>query len=280
MSDIQREESFRSAIKNQKRRLSATKVEKRNSLTPDAGFPNPPARAIPLVLKQRRDSMTPPRRDGATPPRFRDTPPTSNRSTPARTTEPISIHKSEQDGSQPDIRLEFWNIEELSPLSTPATSPRPSPRNSPSPTPVVIARTPSRSPSPRPLNSPVPPGSPLLSPHTISPALKRARSFNKDLRRAANFRAQRDRSCSRNSSRVSSRCVSPEPEPEPVVVNNIPQEVSFTIKRTLGTRKGWKIMPEEGGEVEGAALKKVVNMIKDIEFQGFAVPERITIKMP
>jgi hypothetical protein len=33
MSDLQREESFRSAIKNQKRRLSATKIEKRNSLT-------------------------------------------------------------------------------------------------------------------------------------------------------------------------------------------------------------------------------------------------------
>ena len=33
MADIQREESFRTAIKNQKRRLSATKIEKRNSIT-------------------------------------------------------------------------------------------------------------------------------------------------------------------------------------------------------------------------------------------------------
>jgi hypothetical protein len=33
MAELQRDESFRSAIKNQKRRLSATKIEKRNSLT-------------------------------------------------------------------------------------------------------------------------------------------------------------------------------------------------------------------------------------------------------
>ena len=33
MADIQRDESFRTAIKNQKRRLSATKIEKRNSIT-------------------------------------------------------------------------------------------------------------------------------------------------------------------------------------------------------------------------------------------------------
>jgi len=38
MADIQRDESFRSAIKNQKRRLSATKIEKKNTLhAPDGG---------------------------------------------------------------------------------------------------------------------------------------------------------------------------------------------------------------------------------------------------
>jgi len=56
------------------------------------------------------------------------------------------------------------------------------------------------------------------------------------------------------------------------------QEVSFSIKRSIGSRKGWKIMSEEGQQMDGDALRKVVNMIKDIEFQGFVVPERITIK--
>lgn len=266
MADIQRDESFRSAIKNQKRRLSATKVEKRNSLTAETGFTKVPARVVPLAMK-KRDSLTPPRRDGYTPP-------SSNRSTPVRATEPVNILTSDSNhGSTPDIRLEFWDIDELSPLSTPATSPR----NSPSP---LKARSPSRSPSPRPLCSPLPPGSPLLSPHPISPALKRARSFNKELRRARSFRALREKSCSRNGSLANSRCGSPEPEIQTINNIHVPQEVSFSIKRTLGTRKGWKIMPEDGHALEGEALIKVVNMIKDIEFQGFAVPERITIKIP
>jgi hypothetical protein len=68
------------------------------------------------------------------------------------------------------LRAEFYDIAELSPLSTPGCSPRASP------TAVAAA---SRSPSPRPRTpaSPLPPGSPLLSPHPISPALKRARNF-------------------------------------------------------------------------------------------------------
>ena len=44
-------------------------------------------------------------------------------------------------------------------------------------------------------------------------------------------------------------------------------EVSFSIKRALGSRKGWKIMADDGHSIDGSALKTVVNMIKDMEFQ-------------
>ena len=102
--------------------------------------------------------------------------------------------------STPDIRLEYWDIEELSPLSTPAGSP---PR-SPSPF-DLFPRSPSRSPSPRALRSPIPLSSPLLSPHADSPTLKRAKSFNKELRRARSFRAAREKSSSRQNSAACSR---------------------------------------------------------------------------
>ena len=102
--------------------------------------------------------------------------------------------------STPEIRLEFWDIEELSPLSTPAGSP---PR-SPSPY-DLLPTSPTRSPSPCLTHSPIPPSSPLLSPHIASPALKRAKSFNKELRRARSFRAAREKSSSRQNSAVNSR---------------------------------------------------------------------------
>ena len=43
--------------------------------------------------------------------------------------------------------------------------------------------------------------------------------------------------------------------------------MSFSIKRALGSRKGWKIMPDDGHSIDGTALKTVVSMIKDMEFQ-------------
>ena len=50
----------------------------------------------------------------------------------------------------------------------------------------------------------------------------------------------------------------------------IPQEISFRIKKCLGSRKGWKIFPEDDdivGEMDTKALKTVVNMIKELECQ-------------
>ena len=105
--------------------------------------------------------------------------------------------------STPDIRLEYWDINELSPLSTPAVSRSPSPfdlhdlRD--------LAPGLSRSPSPRTARSPLPPNSPLLSPHRASPQLNRVKSFNKELRRARSFRNAREKSASRHSSAANSR---------------------------------------------------------------------------
>jgi len=247
---LQREESFRTALRNQKRRLSATE---RKSSVPDLGISK--ERAGLLV---KRDSLTPPRKG------------LLNQN---------SVEEDEVVSKQstPDIRLEFWDIAELSPLSTPSATPA----HSRSPSPFDLRpRSPSRSPSPRHHHSPIPQDSPLLSPRPMSPALKRAKSFNKEMRRCASFRAAREKSLSRNSSAVNSRNTSPEGRtgsPAPVVVS---QDVSFSIKRTLGARKGWKIMADDGQPIEGPALKTVVGMIKDMEYQGFSVPERITIKMP
>jgi len=154
-----------------------------------------------------------------------------------------------------------------------------------------------------PPRSPLPPGSPLLNSRVMSPALQRARSFNKELRRQASFRAAREKhslsrnaspACSRNASPACSRNASPvcSRNASPVCSRNtspvrcespvISQEISFKIKKCLGSRKGWKIFPEDDnivGEMDTKALKTVVNMIKELECQGFAVPERISVKV-
>merc|ERR1712055_235717 len=256
-SEIAREESFRTALRNQKRRLSAAETK---PTVAEVGV------SKPSLVSIRRDSLTPPRRDGLAPPRNSFAP--SRLAKDTMEDDQVSI-ASEQ--TTPDIRLEFWDIAELSPLSTPAGSP---PR---SPSPFDIhPRSLSRSPSPRPLHSPVPHDSPLLSPNITSQSLKRAKSFNKELRRARSFRAAKEKSASRNSSAVSSRNTSPSRD----CINGHHQEVSFSIKRALGARKGWKIMADDGHNIDGSALKTVVSMIKDMECQGFAVPERISIKIP
>jgi hypothetical protein len=141
------------------------------------------------------------------------------------------------------LKTDFYSIKELSPLSTPSSSPPGSPRNSRSPSP---GKTFSRAQSPAVSRSPIRPDSPLLCPHTLSPSLKRARSFNKDLRRAASFRAARERvSLSRNNSPACSRfkrrlgsdiIISFHRNTSPVRMEK--QEISFRIKKALGMRKG------------------------------------------
>jgi len=248
-SDLIRQDSLRTVLRNQKRRLSATD------------------------RKQSSPDLTGGNGDRKSPFSLRSTPVGSQRGTPTRSTftpprksaEPTPIS---QDRSTPELKSDFYSIDELSPLSTPACSPPPS--RSPSPPPPVTA--PPRPQSPAVSHSPIRPDSPLLCPHTLSPALRRARSFNKDLRRAASFRAARERqSLSRNNSPACSRNASPERREK--------QEISFHIKKALGMRKGWKIMADDGEDMDGSALKTVVTMIKDMECQGFAVPDRITVKV-
>merc|ERR1719471_2006684 len=246
-TDIAREESFRTALRNQKRRLSATE---KKPVTAEFG----PGVNKSVLGGLKRDSLTPPRRDLLTPPR----------ATPPRKTlhrmdnnDENSCPNSKQ--STPDIRLEYWDINELSPLSTPAVSRSPSPFDLRASSPYNI----SRSPSPRTTRSPIPPSSPLLSPMRASPQLSRVKSFNKELRRARSFRNAREKSASRNSSAANSRCSSPCTESF-LQRHKIGQEVSFSIKKSFGSRKGWKIMPDDGQQnIDASALQSVVSIIKD-----------------
>merc|ERR1711892_41404 len=254
-SDLAREESFRTSLRNQKRRLS---TPDRKASLPDTGLSK-----AALAGVSKRDSLTSPGGIFLTPPRSTCTPPRRYMAAPDCLDDQAGSTSKQ---STPDIRLEFYDIAELSPLSTPAGSRSPSPYE-------LIPRSPTRSPSPRPTHSPIPLSSPLLSPHTDSPALKRAKSFNKDLRRTRSFRAAREKSSSRQNSAANSR----NPSPRRDAGNNM--EVSFSIKRALGSRKGWKIMADDGHNIDGSALKTVVNIIKGMEFQGFAVPERISINI-
>ena len=43
--------------------------------------------------------------------------------------------------------------------------------------------------------------------------------------------------------------------------------MSFSVKPNLGTRKGWKIMPESG-EPDPEMLQRVIDMIHEMEFSG------------
>lgn len=48
------------------------------------------------------------------------------------------------------------------------------------------------------------------------------------------------------------------------------QEVAFRIKKCLGGRKGWKIIPtdeDDYADIDAKALRTVVNMIKELECQ-------------
>jgi len=253
-SELERQDSMRTALRKQKRRLSATE---RKQSTPDLAGGNGD-RKSPFSLRNspcRSQRGTPTKSERGTPTRGTDTPPRKLENT-------IEIPEEEL---LSQVKPDFYSIDELSPLSTPASSPPPSRSSSP-------VRALPRAQSPAVSRSPIRPDSPLLCPHKLSPALSRARSFNKDLRRAASFRAAREReSLSRNNSPAGSRNTSPE--------RLAKREISFQVKKALGLRKGWKIIADDTEMMDGAALKTVVSMIKDMEYQGCAVPDRITVKI-
>merc|ERR1712141_8079 len=87
--------------------------------------------------------------------------------------------------------------------------------------------------------NPLPPDSPLLRPSTPqSPGSRRAREIQRDARRA------RSGSGSRSRGGTPARST---PTPKTTTTTVIPgEELSFSVKPNLGTRKGWKIMPESG----------------------------------
>jgi hypothetical protein len=75
-----------------------------------------------------------------------------------------------------------------------------------------------------------------------------------------------------------------------IIFSSLGHEMSFSIKPSVGGRKGWKIMPiEEGGVAAGGdssenppdpeILQRVIDMIHEMEFSGRSVPERITLKV-
>ena len=129
--------------------------------------------------------------------------------------------------------------------------------------------------------SPVPPDSPLLRPSTPqSPGSRRARELQREARRARNFRASLDRSGSR------SRGGTPVPQGSAGTTKKLAGgELSFSIKPSVGGRKGWKIMPENApaessqSETDPEILQRVIDMIHEMEFSGRTVPERITLKV-
>jgi hypothetical protein len=126
--------------------------------------------------------------------------------------------------------------------------------------------------------SPVPPDSPLLRPSTPqSPSSRRARDIQREARRAKNFRASLDRSGSRSRDGTPARAGTPSKLAMPLV----PGEMSFSVKPSVGGRKGWKIMPESavGGDPDPDILQKVIDLIHEMEFSGKSVPERITLKV-
>ena len=136
--------------------------------------------------------------------------------------------------------------------------------------------------------SPIPPDSPLLNKTPASPQLQRARQIHRELSRARHFRASREssRQASRQGSRQGSRCSTPargSRASSPVHVNKSMGELSFAIRPAIGGRKGWMIMPDgedaAPSDSDPEALQRVVEMIRDMELSGHAVPERITIKV-
>ena len=50
-----------------------------------------------------------------------------------------------------------------------------------------------------------------------------------------------------------------------IIITSIKNAGSLAVVNIF--RKGWKIMADDGQPIEGSALKTVVGMIKDMEFQ-------------
>lgn len=136
-----------------------------------------------------------------------------------------------------------------------------------------------------PKKGPLAPDSPLLRPSTPqSPGSRRARELQREARRARNFRASLDRSGSRSRAGTPIRSGTPGTPARAGTPARSGSELSFSIKPSVGGRKGWKIMPagsgaDENSEPDPEILQRVIDMIHEMEFSGRTVPERITLKV-
>jgi len=127
-------------------------------------------------------------------------------------------------------------------------------------------------PSPAVTRTPVPQDSPLLQKAVPQdPILKRIRSFNKSLKKAQSFRL----------TRAKSKSVEKIVEPE-VEETFSGREISFKVKKTMMGRIGWRIMPEDDSlnlKMNKDILNQVLESIKDMQYCGQTVPDKITVKL-
>lgn len=157
-----------------------------------------------------------------------------------------------------------------------ASSPSPaSPASPPAlllPPPVFSPPPPTPPPSPAVIRTPVPQDSPLLQKAVPQdPILKRIRSFNKSLKKAQSFRL----------TRAKSKSVEKILEPE-VEETFSGREISFKVKKTMMGRIGWRIMPEDDSlnlKMNKDILNQVLESIKDMQYCGQTVPDKITVKL-
>jgi len=162
-----------------------------------------------------------------------------------------------------------------------ASSPPPAPPASPPalllppvfpPPPLELPAPPTPPPSPAVTRTPVPQDSPLLQKAVPQdPILKRIRSFNKSLKKAQSFRL----------TRAKSKSVEKIVEPE-VEETFSGREISFKVKKTMMGRIGWRIMPEDDSlnlKMNKDILNQVLESIKDMQYCGQTVPDKITVKL-
>jgi len=142
----------------------------------------------------------------------------------------------------------------------------------PPPPPLELPAPPTPPPSPAVTRTPVPQDSPLLQKAVPQdPILKRIRSFNKSLKKAQSFRL----------TRAKSKSVEKIVEPE-VEETFSGREISFKVKKTMMGRIGWRIMPEDDSlnlKMNKDILNQVLESIKDMQYCGQTVPDKITVKL-
>jgi len=140
------------------------------------------------------------------------------------------------------------------------------------PPPLELPAPPTPPPSPAVTRTPVPQDSPLLQKAVPQdPILKRIRSFNKSLKKAQSFRL----------TRAKSKSVEKIVEPE-VEESFSGREISFKVKKAMMGRIGWRIMPEDDSlnlKMNKDILNQVLERIKDMQYCGQTVPDKITVKL-